>query len=80
MLQNNRQMSALGHLRPSVSGPVRINVRYWSDSVLDFAAQRMQRCATTGLMHRSKQRLYLFRSLARTAGAANLLPFCSELG
>jgi hypothetical protein len=33
-------MSDLGQSRPSNSGPGRPFVRCWSDSVLDFAAQR----------------------------------------
>jgi hypothetical protein len=44
-----------------------------SNSVQNIAPQRMQRCATSGLMHRSKQRLYSITSSARASTVVGMV-------
>jgi hypothetical protein len=57
-------MSALGHSRPSHRGPKSTFVRCYSNSRQTIAAQRMQRCANSGLMQRSKKKRYSITSSA----------------
>ena len=61
-------MSLMGQSRPSYSAPVPTFVRCYPNSVKDVATPRTQRCATNGLMHRSK-----FAVIARTFIALSCL-------
>jgi hypothetical protein len=57
-------LSALGHLRPSHSAPVPINVRYAPNSDQITNKPRMTLSARSGLMHRSKLHSYSITSSA----------------